>query len=231
MHQCIKFILFWNDNMHVSDGLSVNHQEFKTVHTATGMVLWMSNVLTCLDMKLTLIQLLFLFNKHNMDHLKIQTHSEISRFTIVNEACPTQWRVSCTRPLESLISSNDNSDSDKFLVMTILIVIWHLKQVVPHLNPVYKHKEILITLFMILICLKKQDKLLSSRLRGWNILYQDNEICSFCNCQNEFKEFFSQENDLVFCNDDCSVIEACSVVEALEHQHDPAEWCLFIDTW
>jgi hypothetical protein len=36
MHQCIKFILFWTDNLHVSDGLSVNHQEFKTVHTTAG---------------------------------------------------------------------------------------------------------------------------------------------------------------------------------------------------
>ena len=37
MQQCIKFILFWNDALHVSDGLSVYHQEFKTVHTATGI--------------------------------------------------------------------------------------------------------------------------------------------------------------------------------------------------
>jgi len=37
MHQCIKLILFWNDTLHVSDGLSVHHQEFKTVHTATGI--------------------------------------------------------------------------------------------------------------------------------------------------------------------------------------------------
>ena len=36
-HQSIKFILFWNDTLHVSDGLSVHHQEFKTVHTATGI--------------------------------------------------------------------------------------------------------------------------------------------------------------------------------------------------
>ena len=35
MHQWIKFILFWNDNLYVSDGLSVHHQEFNTVHTAT----------------------------------------------------------------------------------------------------------------------------------------------------------------------------------------------------
>jgi len=37
VHQRIKFILFWNDTVHVSDGLSVHHQEFKTVYTATGV--------------------------------------------------------------------------------------------------------------------------------------------------------------------------------------------------
>ena len=37
MHQCIKFILFWLNNLHVSDGLSVHHQEFKTMHTARGI--------------------------------------------------------------------------------------------------------------------------------------------------------------------------------------------------
>jgi hypothetical protein len=37
IYQCIKFILFWNDTLHVSGGLSVRHQEFKTVHTATGI--------------------------------------------------------------------------------------------------------------------------------------------------------------------------------------------------
>ena len=29
--------LFWNDTLHVSDGLSVHRQEFTTVHTATGI--------------------------------------------------------------------------------------------------------------------------------------------------------------------------------------------------
>ena len=37
MHQRIEFILFWNYTLHVSDCLSVHHQEFKTVHTATGI--------------------------------------------------------------------------------------------------------------------------------------------------------------------------------------------------
>jgi len=42
MHQRIKFILFWNDTLHVSDGLSVHHQEFKTVHTAVSV--WLLHV-------------------------------------------------------------------------------------------------------------------------------------------------------------------------------------------
>ena len=37
MHQCVKFILFWNNTLHVSDCLSVHHQELKTVHTATSI--------------------------------------------------------------------------------------------------------------------------------------------------------------------------------------------------
>ena len=37
MPQCIKFILFSDDTLHVSNGLSVHHQEFKTVHKATGI--------------------------------------------------------------------------------------------------------------------------------------------------------------------------------------------------
>jgi len=35
MHQGIKFIL--EMTLHVSGGLSVHHQEFKTVHAATGI--------------------------------------------------------------------------------------------------------------------------------------------------------------------------------------------------
>jgi len=37
MHQVLKFILFWNNILNIWDGLSVHHQEFKTVHTATGI--------------------------------------------------------------------------------------------------------------------------------------------------------------------------------------------------
>ena len=37
MHKCIKFILFWNNTLHVSDRLSVHHQQFKNVHRETGI--------------------------------------------------------------------------------------------------------------------------------------------------------------------------------------------------
>jgi hypothetical protein len=32
-----QIYLFWFNTLHVSDGLSVHHQEFQTVHTATGI--------------------------------------------------------------------------------------------------------------------------------------------------------------------------------------------------
>jgi hypothetical protein len=37
MHQFLKLILFCSSTLHISDGLSVHHQEFKTVHTASGI--------------------------------------------------------------------------------------------------------------------------------------------------------------------------------------------------
>jgi len=37
MHQCIKFILFWSDTLHVSDGFPSIIRSSKTVHTATGI--------------------------------------------------------------------------------------------------------------------------------------------------------------------------------------------------
>ena len=37
LHQFLIFISFWSSTLHVSDGLSVRHQESKTVHTATDI--------------------------------------------------------------------------------------------------------------------------------------------------------------------------------------------------
>jgi len=37
--RCINVsnLFYWSNTLHVSDGLSVHHQELKTVHTATGI--------------------------------------------------------------------------------------------------------------------------------------------------------------------------------------------------
>jgi hypothetical protein len=59
-----------------------------------------------------------------------------------------------------------------------------------------------------------QVELLGCRLKGWNLLRHDTEICFFRYRQNKFKEMFSQEDDLVFCSD------VCCVTEALWHEQD-----------
>jgi hypothetical protein len=47
--------------------------------------------------------------------------------------------------------------------------------------------------------------------------------CFFYNSLYKLEEFYSQDNNLVSCND------ICSVIKALGHQHDP-EWCWFTDS-
>ena len=58
----------------------------------------------------------------------------------------------------------------------------------------------------------------------WNVLHKQTEISFFRNHQNDLKEYFPQGNDLVVCND------LCSLLNAVGHQHDPTEWRLFIDS-
>ena len=64
-------------------------------------------------MKRPLTWLLLLFNRNNRDHLQIQTRREISRFSICNEACPTQRRVALPYTTENLTFSSYNSDYDE----------------------------------------------------------------------------------------------------------------------
>jgi len=54
---------------------------------------------------------------------------------------------------------------------------------------------------------KKQAELLCSRLKGWNLLRQDTKVCFYRGRHEEFKDFFSQEDGVVFCNDVSSVME------------------------
>ena len=53
-----------------------------------------------------------------------------------------------------------------------------------------------------------------SRLKGWNLLRQDIKVCFYCGRHEEFKDFFSQEDGVVFFN--C----ACSVMEILGHEYN-----------
>ncbi|UYV70340.1 hypothetical protein LAZ67_7002571 [Cordylochernes scorpioides] len=68
------------------------------------------------------------------------------------------------------------------------------------------------------------NDLVRSRLKGWNLLHKGTKVCFFRKRQDEFQDFFSQENDLVYCND------VVSLMEALGHDHDTEEWRLFIDS-
>ena len=61
------------------------------------------------------------------------------------------------------------------------------------------------------------------RLKGWNLLLQDT-VCFYHVRHEEFKEFFSLEDSVMFCND------ICSVMEVLGHEYNPDQWRLFIDS-
>jgi hypothetical protein len=45
---------------------------------------------------------------------------------------------------------------------------------------------------------KKQAELSGSRLKG--SLRQNTKVCFYCGCHEEFKDLFSQEDGVVFCN-------------------------------
>ena len=49
-------------------------------------------------------------------------------------------------------------------------------------------------------------------------------MCLHRGLLEEFKNFFSQEDGVVFCND------VCSVMVVLGHEYDPDQWHLFIDS-
>ena len=54
-----------------------------------------------------------------------------------------------------------------------------------------------------------------SRLRGWNLLRQETKVRFYRGRHEEFKDFFSQEDCVVFCSD------VRSVMEVLVHEYNP----------
>jgi len=71
---------------------------------------------------------------------------------------------------------------------------------------------------------KKQAERLGSRLKGWNLFRQDTNVCFYRGRHEEFKDFFSQKDGVVFCNN------VCSVMEVLGHEYNPDQWRLFVDS-
>ena len=71
---------------------------------------------------------------------------------------------------------------------------------------------------------KKQAELLGSRLKGWNLLCQDTKVCFYHGHHEEFKDFFSQEDGVVFCND------VCSIMEVLGQEYNPDQWRFVINS-
>jgi len=49
-------------------------------------------------------------------------------------------------------------------------------------------------------------------------------VCFYRGRHEEFKDFFSQEGGVVFCND------VCSVMKVFGHEYKPDQWRLFIDS-
>jgi len=70
---------------------------------------------------------------------------------------------------------------------------------------------------------KMETELSGSRLKGWNLLRQDSKVCFYLWRHEEYKDFFSLEDGVVFCND------VCSVMDVLGHEYNPDQWRLFID--
>jgi len=71
---------------------------------------------------------------------------------------------------------------------------------------------------------KKEAELLGSRLKDWNLLRQDTKVCFYHGRREEFKDFFSQEDGVVFCNG------ICFVMEVLGHEFNPDQKRLFTDS-
>ena len=71
---------------------------------------------------------------------------------------------------------------------------------------------------------KKQTEILGSRLRGWNLLQKDTKVCFFHNHQEVFQDFYSEENDLMYCK------KICAVIDVLDHEQKTTLWRLFIES-
>ncbi|GBL77811.1 hypothetical protein AVEN_153008-1 [Araneus ventricosus] len=69
------------------------------------------------------------------------------------------------------------------------------------------------------------SELLGSRLQDWNLLEKGVKISSCGRRQRHFEDYFAEKEDIIYCCDVNSLFG-----QALGHEHNPAEWRLFIDS-
>lgn len=71
---------------------------------------------------------------------------------------------------------------------------------------------------------KEKAELPGSRLQDWNHLQPNTKISHFRHRHLLFSTFYSQENNVCFCND------INGLMQKIGFQYDPVEWRLFIDS-
>ena len=49
-------------------------------------------------------------------------------------------------------------------------------------------------------------------------------MCFFRNCQRDFQDLYSEENNSLYCN------KICAVMDVLDHEHKTTLWRLFIES-
>ena len=72
---------------------------------------------------------------------------------------------------------------------------------------------------------KESSELLASRLKEKNLLQLGTLITFYRKCHIEFLPYFTQENDILYCNDIAGLLQQLGV-----QQYDPQDWRLFIDS-
>jgi len=65
---------------------------------------------------------------------------------------------------------------------------------------------------------------LSLQAKGLESSAPDTKVCFYRGHREDLKDFFSQEDGVMFCND------VCSVMEVLVSEFNPDQWRLFIDS-
>ena len=72
---------------------------------------------------------------------------------------------------------------------------------------------------------KESSELLASRLKEKNLFQPGTFITFYRMCHSKFLPYFTQENDIVHCNNVAGLLRQLGV-----QQYDPQDWRLFIDS-